>query len=243
MFVLASPPEAKHSLRVVTDNETTRASPEEVSKEAGSHSKEPVATYCDAKQGKQSYASSAAEEKRESAEEAEEQEEEEEEEEEGREEEEEQRPLCSGVLGYPVVRDHSLGFGLSNAPDAPAGDNSQDQGYKDADEWVRQRPREKAEEPAQCQETPAGEDDSDTDLTYGEVEQRLDQLQQHLNRWGVDVGSLLTAGHHSSEAAAAGMAAAHFPFTAKSKIRHLAKQQGGIPLLDGESPLPRFPFR
>ncbi|XP_062236752.1 potassium voltage-gated channel subfamily H member 7 isoform X1 [Platichthys flesus] len=148
----------------------------------GSHSKEPVATYCDAKQGKQSYASSAAEEKRESAEEAEEQEEEEEEEEEGREEEEEQRPLCSGVLGYPVVRDHSLGFGLSNAPDAPAGDNTQDRGYKDTDEWVRQRPREKAEEPAQCQETPAGEDDSDTDLTYGEVEQRLDQLQQHLNR-------------------------------------------------------------
>lgn len=28
-----------------------------------------------------------------------------------------------------------------------------------------------------------GEDDSDMDLTYGEVEQRLDLLQQHLNRW------------------------------------------------------------
>lgn len=51
-----------------------------------------------------------------------------------------------------------------------------------ADEWVRQRPSENAEESAQCQETPAGEDDSDTDLTYGEVEQRLDLLQQHLNR-------------------------------------------------------------
>ncbi|XP_019960056.2 voltage-gated inwardly rectifying potassium channel KCNH7 isoform X2 [Paralichthys olivaceus] len=148
----------------------------------GSHNKEPVATYCDAKQGRQIYASSPAKEKRQSTEEAEDQEEEEEEEEEGREEEEEQRPLCSGVLGYPVVRDHSLGFGLSNAPDAPAGDNTQDQAYKDAEEWVRQRPRENAEEPAQCQETPAGEDDSDTDLTYGEVEQRLDLLQQHLNR-------------------------------------------------------------
>uniref|UniRef100_A0A4W6BLM9 Potassium voltage-gated channel subfamily H member 7 n=1 Tax=Lates calcarifer TaxID=8187 RepID=A0A4W6BLM9_LATCA len=51
-----------------------------------------------------------------------------------------------------------------------------------ADEWEHQRPSENAEESAQCQETPAGEDDSDTDLTYGEVEQRLDLLQQHLNR-------------------------------------------------------------
>ncbi|XP_070786980.1 voltage-gated inwardly rectifying potassium channel KCNH7 [Enoplosus armatus] len=147
---------------------------------AGSHNKEPVATYCDAKQVRQIYASSAAEERRESAEEGED--EDEEEEEEGREEEEEQRPLCSGVLGYPVVRDHTLGLGLT--PDAQAGDNTQNQTYKElhAEEWVRQRPDEAAEESAQCQEAPAGEDDSDTDLTYGEVEQRLDLLQQHLNR-------------------------------------------------------------
>lgn len=69
------------------------------------------------------YAASAAEERRESAEEGEE--EEDEEEEEGREEEEEQRPLCSGVLGYPVVRDHTLG--------AQAGDNTQNQAYKGED--------------------------------------------------------------------------------------------------------------
>uniref|UniRef100_A0A3P8R7L0 Cyclic nucleotide-binding domain-containing protein n=1 Tax=Astatotilapia calliptera TaxID=8154 RepID=A0A3P8R7L0_ASTCA len=50
------------------------------------------------------------------------------------------------------------------------------------DEWVRQHPGEAAEESAHCQETPAREDDSDTELTYGEVEQRLDLLQQHLNR-------------------------------------------------------------
>lgn len=48
------------------------------------------------------------------------------------------------------------------------------------EEWAP--PREGAEEAAQCQEVPAVEDDSDTDLTYGEVEQRLDLLQQHLNR-------------------------------------------------------------
>ncbi|XP_058469047.1 potassium voltage-gated channel subfamily H member 7 isoform X1 [Solea solea] len=152
----------------------------------GSHNKEPVAAYCDTKQRRHIYASSAAEEARESAEDAEDQEEEEEdEEEEGREEEEEQRPLCSGVLGYPVVRDHSLGFGLSSTADAPAGENTQDTGeYKErhTDEWVRKRPSGNTEETAQCQVRAAGEDDSDTDLTYGEVEQRLDLLQQHLNR-------------------------------------------------------------
>ncbi|XP_026220140.1 potassium voltage-gated channel subfamily H member 7 isoform X4 [Anabas testudineus] len=148
----------------------------------GSHNKEPVATYCNTKQGRQIYASSAADERRESAEEGEE--EEDEEEEEGREEEEEQRPLCSGVLGYPLVRDHTLGLGLSSTPDAQPGDDTQEQTYKElhGDEWVREQPGEGAEDPAQCQETPAGEDDSDTDLTYGEVEQRLDLLQQHLNR-------------------------------------------------------------
>lgn len=45
-------------------------------------------------------------------------------------------------------------------------------------------PREGAEEAAGRQQTggAAREDDSDTELTYGEVEQRLDLLQQHLNR-------------------------------------------------------------
>ena len=91
-----------------------------------------MATYCNTKQRRQIYASTAAEERRESADEGEE---EEEEEEEGREEEEEQRPLCSGVLGYPVVRDHALGLGLSSAPDAQAGDtNTQSHTYKGDDD-------------------------------------------------------------------------------------------------------------
>ncbi|XP_029371317.1 potassium voltage-gated channel subfamily H member 7-like isoform X1 [Echeneis naucrates] len=148
----------------------------------GSHNKESAATYCDAKQGRHIY---STEERRESVEEGEGEDEEEEEEEEGREEEEEQRPLCSGVLGYPVVRDNSLGFGLSSTTDTQAGDSTQEQVYKEhhADEWACQRPGQSAAEPAQRQEVPGGgEDDSDTDLTYGEVEQRLDLLQQHLNR-------------------------------------------------------------
>ncbi|XP_067349387.1 potassium voltage-gated channel subfamily H member 7 isoform X2 [Channa argus] len=148
----------------------------------GSHNEEPMATYCDTKQRRNIYASSAAEEKRESAEEGEK--EDDEEEVEGREEEEEQRPLCSGVLGYPLVRDHTLSLGLSGTPDTQAGDNTQDQAYKElhANEWARQRPSKGVDNPSQGQDMPAGEDDSDTDLTYGEVEQRLDLLQQHLNR-------------------------------------------------------------
>ncbi|XP_059183770.1 potassium voltage-gated channel subfamily H member 7-like [Centropristis striata] len=153
----------------------------------GSHNKEPAASYCDSKPARHIYASSsnaaATEDRRESAEEGEDEEEdEEEEEEEGREEEEEQRPLCSGVQGYPVVRDHAVG--LSSAADTQAADNTAPYKELHPDEWVRQRPDNGVDESAACQDTPGGvaEDDSDTDLTYGEVEQRLDLLQQHLNR-------------------------------------------------------------
>lgn len=144
----------------------------------GSHNKMPVTTYSGSRQQRHTYASSGAEDRRDSAVEGEEDEEDEDES-----KEEEQRPLCSGVLGYPVVRDHTLGLGLSTAPDE-AGSNAQSQSYKelDVDVWVSQRPSESVEESAPCQDTPAGEDESDTDLTYGEVEQRLDLLQQHLNR-------------------------------------------------------------
>lgn len=67
-----------------------------------------------------------------------------------------------------------------------------------AEEWARQRPDEGAEESAQCRETPAGEDDSDTDLTYGEVEQRLDLLQQHLNRCGEEVDMTVVMTSHTT---------------------------------------------
>ncbi|XP_056286935.1 potassium voltage-gated channel subfamily H member 7-like isoform X2 [Pseudoliparis swirei] len=140
----------------------------------GSHNKEPAgAAYCDAKHGRHVFAPAAAEETRESAGEGEGVEEED-----GR--EEEQRPLCAGVAGYPVVRDHAAGAGLSGAADA------QNQTYHElhADEWGRRRPEEGGEEASasRCRDPPGGEDDSDTDLTYGEVEQRLDLLQQHLSR-------------------------------------------------------------
>ncbi|KAM8905580.1 voltage-gated inwardly rectifying potassium channel KCNH7-like isoform 1-T1 [Spinachia spinachia] len=139
----------------------------------GYHNKEPAAAYCDAKQGRR------AEETRESAEGVGD-----EEDEAPDEEEEEQRPLCAGVLGYPVVKDHAVGGGQSGAPGAQAGDDVHNRKYRElqADEWGRQRPGEGMESSARCRGTPPGEDESDTYLTYGEVEQRLDLLQQHLNR-------------------------------------------------------------
>lgn len=61
----------------------------------------------------------------------------------------------------------------------------------EAEDWVQPHPGAAAEESAQNRDT-AEEDDSDTDLTYGEVEQRLDLLQQHLNRWERGLSVLLS---------------------------------------------------
>uniref|UniRef100_A0AAZ3SJS2 Potassium voltage-gated channel subfamily H member 7 n=1 Tax=Oncorhynchus tshawytscha TaxID=74940 RepID=A0AAZ3SJS2_ONCTS len=49
-------------------------------------------------------------------------------------------------------------------------------------EWGCVRPREVLEESAQDSRSGVVEEDSEPDITYGEVEQRLDLLQEHLNR-------------------------------------------------------------
>ncbi|XP_030642502.1 voltage-gated inwardly rectifying potassium channel KCNH7 [Chanos chanos] len=49
------------------------------------------------------------------------------------------------------------------------------------DGWVCSRPRDEADESVVLQDTRA-EEDSQSEITYGEVEQRLDVLQEHLNR-------------------------------------------------------------
>uniref|UniRef100_A0A674F5M8 Potassium voltage-gated channel subfamily H member 7 n=1 Tax=Salmo trutta TaxID=8032 RepID=A0A674F5M8_SALTR len=56
--------------------------------------------------------------------------------------------------------------------------------YLRGEEWGCVRPREVLEESAQAQDSRSGvgEEDSEPDITYGEVEQRLDLLQEHLNR-------------------------------------------------------------
>uniref|UniRef100_A0A8C8A4B1 Potassium channel, voltage gated eag related subfamily H, member 7 n=1 Tax=Oryzias sinensis TaxID=183150 RepID=A0A8C8A4B1_9TELE len=48
--------------------------------------------------------------------------------------------------------------------------------------WGRPHHKGGAEDSPQCTGMRTAEDDSDSDLTYGEVEHRLDLLQQHLNR-------------------------------------------------------------
>ncbi|XP_045553616.1 potassium voltage-gated channel subfamily H member 7 isoform X6 [Salmo salar] len=168
---------------------------------AGTQIKE-TSVFCDGgERERQLYPSSQAvatvvEERRDSAEEREE-----EEEEEGG-EGEEQRPLCSGGQGYPLVRDHTLGFGLGDVvPDASGGGDNveRNQSYKDlrGEEWGCVRPREVLEESAQAQDSRSGvvEEDSEPDITYGEVEQRLDLLQEHLNR-NVAIDRLVTTGLH-----------------------------------------------
>nr|XP_029541487.1 potassium voltage-gated channel subfamily H member 7-like [Oncorhynchus nerka] len=89
--------------------------------------------------------------------------------------------------GYPLVRDHTLGFGLGDVvPDASGGGDNveRSQSYKDlrGEEWGCVRPREVLEESAQDSRSGVIEEDSEPDNTYGEVEQRLDLLQEHLNR-------------------------------------------------------------
>ncbi|XP_064881078.1 potassium voltage-gated channel subfamily H member 7-like [Oncorhynchus nerka] len=154
---------------------------------AGTQIKE-TSVFCDGgERERQLYPTSQAvatvvEERRDSEEEREE----EEEEEEGG-EGEEQRPLCSGGQGYPLVRDHTLGFGLGDVvPDASGGGDNveRSQSYKDlrGEEWGCVRPREVLEESAQDSRSGVIEEDSEPDNTYGEVEQRLDLLQEHLNR-------------------------------------------------------------
>uniref|UniRef100_A0A8C7MQD9 Potassium voltage-gated channel subfamily H member 7 n=1 Tax=Oncorhynchus kisutch TaxID=8019 RepID=A0A8C7MQD9_ONCKI len=49
------------------------------------------------------------------------------------------------------------------------------------DKWVCEKPRDYLDESAQLQDL-RGEDGDASEITYGEVEQRLDQLEEHLNR-------------------------------------------------------------
>uniref|UniRef100_A0A3P9PEJ2 Potassium voltage-gated channel subfamily H member 7-like n=1 Tax=Poecilia reticulata TaxID=8081 RepID=A0A3P9PEJ2_POERE len=87
------------------------------------------------------------------------------------------------------LRDENAKTTYPSDPDMADGKSRRRVSYKrksstelQAEDWVPPHPgAAAAEESAQNRDT-AGEDDSDTDLTYGEVEQRLDLLQQHLNR-------------------------------------------------------------
>ncbi|KAI1898282.1 hypothetical protein AGOR_G00070720 [Albula goreensis] len=97
---------------------------------------------------------------------------------------EEERPLCSGILGYPAVRDHTLGLDLHDNKAIQAKNSlGQSLSYKDlhSEGWASEKPREDLDESAQSQDARAA-DETESEITYGEVEHRLDLLQEHLNR-------------------------------------------------------------
>ncbi|XP_065096334.1 voltage-gated inwardly rectifying potassium channel KCNH7 isoform X4 [Paramisgurnus dabryanus] len=104
-----------------------------------------------------------------------------EEEEEG--EEETTRPLGLGVLGQPRP------FNLNTIPDAYTRDcvvNYQ------KDVCAEERPCGNADDSAKSQDKEGG-DDCESDITFGEMEQRLDLLQEHLNRLEVQMTSDIQA--------------------------------------------------
>ncbi|XP_077423969.1 voltage-gated inwardly rectifying potassium channel KCNH7-like [Vanacampus margaritifer] len=95
------------------------------------------------------------------------------------EEEKHKKAWCSSARGYPVFTDHRSAIGLGGSGDDtrfhPQAELLQDQ-------RAHASRRVEGKETPRCQATPAGEDDTNIDLSYVEVEQRLDRLQQHLNR-------------------------------------------------------------
>ncbi|KAL2081448.1 hypothetical protein ACEWY4_023301 [Coilia grayii] len=87
----------------------------------------------------------------------------------------------SGILGYPSVQDYALTPDYSCTSDTQAREAAQRK-QLDEDEWDCEKPRDFLQESAVQSPDVQGADDSGSEITYGEVEQRLDQLQEHLNR-------------------------------------------------------------
>ncbi|XP_048095855.1 potassium voltage-gated channel subfamily H member 7 [Alosa alosa] len=88
----------------------------------------------------------------------------------------------SGILGYPSVQDYALTPDYSYTSDIQARDvTEKKQIDKAVDEWACEKPRDFLQEMVQSPDA-QGADDSGSEITYGEVEHRLDQLQEHLNR-------------------------------------------------------------
>uniref|UniRef100_A0AAY4BG01 Potassium voltage-gated channel subfamily H member 7 n=1 Tax=Denticeps clupeoides TaxID=299321 RepID=A0AAY4BG01_9TELE len=87
------------------------------------------------------------------------------------------RHQSTGILGYPSVQDYTLALDSGHIGDDKAKDNDHHDEDLHGDEWAYEKPRDFLGEPDQGESR-----DSASEITYGEVEQRLDQLQEHLNR-------------------------------------------------------------
>ncbi|KAL0963792.1 hypothetical protein UPYG_G00313640 [Umbra pygmaea] len=98
---------------------------------------------------------------------------------------EEQRSLGSAIQESPSVKGSSLGTDTNHTIQdrdrverTPSYDVNADLCNE---KWACEKPQEYLDESAQLQDL-RGEDDDASEIAYGEVEQRLDQLQEHLNR-------------------------------------------------------------
>lgn len=105
--------------------------------------------------------------------------------------EEQQGLLGAGVTEYPSVQSCTSTPGCS----PPAEDTEKTRDEPQTDGWLAGRV--KADMDTAAQEQGAAEDDDlDCEVTYGEVEQRLDHLQEHLSRlegqMTSDIQSILT---------------------------------------------------
>ncbi|XP_067083954.1 potassium voltage-gated channel subfamily H member 7-like [Osmerus mordax] len=99
-------------------------------------------------------------------------------------EKEELRSLGRGGKGCSSVEAATQGPDAHHAGEPLPRDNmDKSPSFEDLcdDEWACEKPTDLLDESAQSQGE-QGEDDSASEITYGEVEQRLDQLQEHLNR-------------------------------------------------------------
>ncbi|XP_066544044.1 potassium channel, voltage gated eag related subfamily H, member 7b [Amia ocellicauda] len=97
---------------------------------------------------------------------------------------EEQKPLCSGVIGYPSIMDHTPGLAfVERSENKPRDKLQQSESYKDlrCEEWGCEKPKDYPDESAQSQ-VARGISETESEMTYGEVEHRLDLLQEQLNR-------------------------------------------------------------
>ncbi|TSM68829.1 Potassium voltage-gated channel subfamily H member 7 [Bagarius yarrelli] len=94
--------------------------------------------------------------------------------------EEQQRNQATRIMEYPCVDGYTPTSDCS-----PCSSKLDREGYyyeRQRNDWDSVRPRETLDTQAQAHKLRREDDEEDCDLTYGEVQQRLDHLQDHLNR-------------------------------------------------------------
>ncbi|KAL4656614.1 potassium voltage-gated channel subfamily H member 7-like [Arapaima gigas] len=99
--------------------------------------------------------------------------------------EEQSLAQVAGTRGHPSAHNHSLGLQWSQSGGTqPKECQDKSQPYQEdlrGEQWAVQKSKEQIEESTQPQDT-QGVAEAESEITYAEVEHRLDLLQEHLNR-------------------------------------------------------------